>query len=102
MPPKKSAGSRPEGEEGPSFEASLERLEVIVQELEAGTLTLEESLARYEEGVRLSKQLTQTLDRAEQRIERLNEEGAPTETHPIEPNDSRSPRSGSGEGELPF
>jgi hypothetical protein len=48
-------------------------------------LTLEESIARYEEGVRLSKRLTQTLDEAEKRIERLvqNEDGT-TGTAPME------------------
>ena len=61
--------------EGPSFEQALERLETIVEELEGGSLTLEQSIARYEEGVKLSRRLTQTLDRAEKRIERLTEGG---------------------------
>lgn len=60
-------------EAGPSFEEALERLETIVDELEAGSLSLEQSLARYEEGMRLSRRLTQTLDQAEKRIERLVE-----------------------------
>jgi exodeoxyribonuclease VII small subunit len=61
--------------QGPSFEEALERLETIVEELEGGSLTLEQSIARYEEGVKLSRRLTQTLDRAEKRIERLTEGG---------------------------
>jgi len=90
--------------EEPSFEQALERLETIVEELEGGALSLEESLARYEEGIRLSRRLTQSLDRAEQRIERLVEDegGTPT-TRPLENDlgkDSRATEG--GEGELPF
>ena len=71
-------------DDGPSFERALERLETIVEELEGGALTLEQSIARYEEGVRLSRRLTQTLDRAEKRIERLTEEGGEPTTVPID------------------
>ena len=71
-------------DDGPSFEAALERLETIVQELEGGALTLEQSISRYEEGVRLSRRLTQTLDRAEKRIERLTEEAGEPATEPVE------------------
>ncbi|HYM81217.1 MAG TPA: exodeoxyribonuclease VII small subunit [Candidatus Limnocylindria bacterium] len=72
------------GAEAPSFEQALARLETIVSELEAGSLSLEDSMARYEEGMRLSRTLTLTLDEAEKRIERLVEsEGQPT-TEPLE------------------
>jgi exodeoxyribonuclease VII small subunit len=71
-------------DDGPTFEEALERLETIVEELEGGSLTLEQSLTRYEEGIRLSRRLTQTLDQAEKRIERLvEEEGGPV-TRPLE------------------
>ena len=72
---------------GPSFEEALERLETIVEELEAGSLSLEESIAHYEEGIRLSRRLTQTLDQAEKRIERLiesEEPGGVPRTEPME------------------
>ena len=91
-------------EEAPSFEHALERLETIVEELEGGSLSLAESLARYEEGVRLSRRLTQTLDQAEKQIERLVEEDgrAPT-TRPSEDDPATSHRAAEGgEGELPF
>ena len=55
------------------FEDAMKRLETIVEELEGGQLSLEDSIARYEEGVTLSRQLTGTLDKAEKRIERLAE-----------------------------
>jgi exodeoxyribonuclease VII small subunit len=94
----------PAEEEAPSFEVALERLETIVEELEGGSLSLEESIARYEEGMRLSRRLTQTLDQAEQRIERLVEdEGEEPDARP-EPDESETTRRASegGEGELPF
>ena len=75
---KKNAAAEPApagSEDGPGFEEALERLETIVEELEGGSLSLEQSIARYEEGVKLSRRLTQTLDRAEKRIERLTEIG---------------------------
>jgi len=71
-----------------SFEAAIERLQTIVEELERGSLSLEESLARYEEGVKLSRRLTQTLDQAERSIERLSAgaDGEPV-TEPMESED---------------
>lgn len=54
-----------------SFEGALARLSAIVGELESGELTLEESLARFEEGVRLARASQAELDGAEARIEEL-------------------------------
>jgi exodeoxyribonuclease VII small subunit len=96
MAKKSAADSGPQ----PSFEDALKRLEAIVEELEGGELSLEDSIARYEEGMKLSRRLTQQLDEAEKRIERLveNPDGS-TATEPLEP---EAPRAGSPEGELPF
>lgn len=81
------------------FEQSMKRLETIVEELEAGDLTLEDSIARYEEGIQLSRRLQQVLDASEKRIERLVEkEGAAPSAEPME----LSPGRESPEGELPF
>jgi exodeoxyribonuclease VII small subunit len=57
--------------QGPSFEAALQKLETIVQRLEKGELTLEESLGLYEEGLRLSRLCHSKLEEAEGRIEQL-------------------------------
>jgi exodeoxyribonuclease VII small subunit len=78
------------------FEEAIERLEQVVEELEGGSLSLEESLARYEEGVRLSRRLTQTLDSAEKRIEKLiaGEGDESPRTAPID-DDLASPDTGS-------
>jgi exodeoxyribonuclease VII small subunit len=52
-----------------SFEQALIVLEQIVRELEEGRLGLAESLARYEEGVKLLRQCHGLLEQAERRIE---------------------------------
>jgi exodeoxyribonuclease VII small subunit len=55
----------------PTFEGSLKRLEEIVAQLEGNTLDLEQSLAIFEEGVRLVRFCASRLDEAERRIEIL-------------------------------
>jgi exodeoxyribonuclease VII small subunit len=63
------AQSQPAAE--PTFEQALASLEQIVRELEEGRCGLAESLARYEEGVKLLKQCHAQLQQAERRIELL-------------------------------
>ena len=58
-------------EEPKSFEASLEGLEEIVQQLEGGDLPLEKSLELFEQGIKLSRQCQERLSQAERRIEIL-------------------------------
>jgi exodeoxyribonuclease VII small subunit len=58
-------------EQAKSFEASLEALEQIVQELERGDLPLEKSLELFEQGIKLSRQCQERLSQAERRIEVL-------------------------------
>ena len=63
-----------------TFEQALEALERIVRELEDGQTGLEESLQRYEMGIRLLKRCYSQLCQAEQRILQLtgvDEEGKP-------------------------
>lgn len=57
--------------EEPSFEEAYQRLEEIVQAMEAGSLTLERAIGLYEEGMRLAQLCTRQLDAAELRITRL-------------------------------
>ena len=52
-------------------EEALARLEAIVAQLENGGLSLEESMAQFEEGMRLNKLCQAKLKEAEQKIERL-------------------------------
>lgn len=72
-----ATGNEAQAASGPElgFEDALARLETIVDQLESGELTLEASLERYEEGMKLSRRLTRTLDEAEKTIERLVENG---------------------------
>jgi exodeoxyribonuclease VII small subunit len=59
------------GKKDPSFEQLFEELEATVQKLEAGNLTLDESLALYEQGMQLARRCSEQLDRAELRIKEL-------------------------------
>ena len=57
--------------ESQSLEKILERLGHVVEHLEKGDLPLEQSLALFEEGVKLTRDGQRRLDAAEQRIEAL-------------------------------
>lgn len=54
-----------------NFEVALEELEKIVERLECGDLSLEDSLAAFEEGVRLVGICNQKLNEVEKKIELL-------------------------------
>jgi len=64
-----------------SFEQSMERLEVIVKQLEKGEAPLSESLALFEEGTALITICGKMLDEAEQKVVMLKkgENGEPVE-----------------------
>ena len=53
------------------FEEALKKLEEIVGDLEEGDLSLDESMKRYEEGIRLSKLCSKRLEEAKKKIEVL-------------------------------
>ena len=54
-----------------SLEGSLKRLEVIVQSLEEGKVSLDEAVQLYEEGIQLSKDCAEKLKATELRIKKL-------------------------------
>lgn len=56
---------------GQSFEAALESLAQLVEQLESGDLPLEDSLAAFEKGVALVKYCNQKLSEVEKKIELL-------------------------------
>lgn len=60
-----------------NFEDTMKQLEEIAVQLEKGNLTLDESVEKFEEGMKLSKQCSKTLEEAEKRITILlkNENG---------------------------
>ncbi len=64
----------------PTFEEALAELDQVVHALEEGRLTLEDSLATYEKGIKLIQQCEQQLRKAEKRILQLtgqNDEAKP-------------------------
>lgn len=54
-----------------SFEQALEQLSKLVEKLESGELPLEDSVAAFEQGVKLSRRCETLLDQAEQRLQVL-------------------------------
>jgi exodeoxyribonuclease VII small subunit len=92
-----------------TFEKALEDLEKIVENLEKGGLSLNESLALFEKGVKLARYLREELEKAEKKVEILlkDEKGdMKKEPFELEKEDKPAPEeesSGSGENEdLPF
>lgn len=80
------------------FEEALGKLEEIVSELESGDLMLEESLTRFEEGIRLSRYCYERLEVAEKKIEKLVKgEKGKLSTVPFE-----SGKKSSEDSQLPF
>jgi len=53
------------------FEKALDELEHIVEQLEEGSLSLEDALSRFERGIHLSRHLERQLRQAEARVQRL-------------------------------
>lgn len=51
-----------------NFEQNMEALEQIVQELENGKLNLEDSIKKFEEGIKISKKCNEFLEEAEKKI----------------------------------
>lgn len=59
-----------------SFEEQMEELEKIVNDLEKGDLNLDNSVAKFEEGIKISKECNKILETAEKKIAILvNQEG---------------------------
>ena len=62
------------------FEENLADLEVIVQKLENGDVALEEAIAEFQKGMKLSKELQDSLDKAEKTlIKVMQADGTETE-----------------------
>jgi exodeoxyribonuclease VII small subunit len=70
-------------EDPKQFEASLQALEGIVDQLERGDLSLEASLEAFERGIHLSRRCQAALDQAEQRIRILTEQNENAEPEPL-------------------
>jgi exodeoxyribonuclease VII small subunit len=69
----KNAAPAADGTDALPFEDALARLEAIVDALEGGELPLEQTLARFEEGVRLVRTCQVRLEDAEVRLKKLEQ-----------------------------
>ena len=69
--------------ESPDFEAALKTLETLVERMERGELTLEQSLACFEQGIRLTRECQKALAEAEQRVEILMRRDTEAEPEPF-------------------
>ncbi|MDG2060261.1 MAG: exodeoxyribonuclease VII small subunit [SAR86 cluster bacterium] len=66
-----------------NFETALDELEDIVDQLESGDLSLEESLKSFEKGIKLTRQCQKQLSEAELKVQKLIEENGEIKTIPI-------------------
>ena len=71
----------------PNFEKALTELEALVEDMEQGNLSLEESLKRFEKGIALSSECQQALQNAELKIKQLVEKNGKLLEHDIELDD---------------
>lgn len=67
------------------FEQSLEELEQLVEKMETGEMSLEQSLSAYERGVGLYRQCQQALEQAELRVRLLSDPAQPDTAVPFDP-----------------
>jgi exodeoxyribonuclease VII small subunit len=65
------ANSKKQNKEPANFEAAMQRLEAIVEEMENAELPLEDILQRYEEGTHLKKFCEEKLKEAEKRVQQI-------------------------------
>ena len=70
----------------PNLEKTLETLETLVEKMESGDLSLEESLQAFEQGVRLTREAQQALQAAEQKVRILLKDEAEPES--FQPDDA--------------
>lgn len=71
-----------------NFEASLAELEALVDRLEGGELSLEESLAAFEKGIELTRLCQKSLREAEQKVEMLTEKNGELVSEPFQPGEN--------------
>lgn len=81
---KKSSG---QSDTGFDFEKALQELEHLVERMEQGELSLEQSLADFERGIELTRACQNSLQQAEQKVQMLLEKGGREELVPFENQD---------------
>ncbi|BAN46425.1 Exodeoxyribonuclease 7 small subunit [compost metagenome] len=68
----------------PDFEQSLADLQTLVERLESGELSLEDSLGAFEQGIRLTRECQAALNQAEQKVQILLERDGQLEEAPFD------------------
>ncbi|WP_350447715.1 exodeoxyribonuclease VII small subunit [Pseudomonas solani] len=68
----------------PDFEQSLADLQALVERLESGELSLEDSLGAFEQGIRLTRECQGALSQAEQKVQILLERDGELEEAPFD------------------
>jgi len=74
-------------QELPDFEKALEELEVLVEQLESGDLSLDQSLQQFKRGVELTRHCQGVLERAQQAVEQLLDPADAASAVPFETGD---------------
>ena len=74
-------------QELPDFEKALEELESLVEQLESGDLSLDQSLKQFKRGVELTRHCQAVLEQAQQTVEQLMDPTDETSAAPFEPGD---------------
>jgi exodeoxyribonuclease VII small subunit len=69
------------------FESALAELEKLVETMESGEQSLEETLASFQKGIELTRSCQEGLKAAEQKVEQLIEKNGKYLTEPVEPED---------------
>ena len=77
-------------ESPPDFETAMRDLEELVDRLEQGDLSLEESLAAFERGVMLTRACQTALKEAEQKVEILLKKGGEPAVEEFTPDDTKA------------
>lgn len=73
--PSKAAAAQDDSAAAIPFEQALAELEAVVAQMESGDLSLDDSLAAFERGVKLTRQCQQALKTAELKVQALTEDG---------------------------
>ena len=69
------------------FEEALDQLEELVEDMENGDLSLEESLKAFEQGIKLTRECQSALTQAEQKVQMLIEENGKLKSVPLDDED---------------
>ena len=73
-----------------NFEAALDQLNQLVEKMEAGGLSLEDSLHSFEQGIALTRQCQQALQSAEQKVQILLEKNGKSELESYQNDEDKS------------